>query len=63
VDLVGPALILVTGFLLLPALGTIVQSFENNAGTWVGFNNYASQFADFPSGAPAVAIRNNVIFW
>ncbi len=60
---VGPALILVTGFLLLPALGTIVQSFENNAGTWVGFNNYASQFADFPSGGAWVAIRNNVIFW
>jgi len=60
---VGPALILVTGFLLLPALGTIVQSFENNAGSWVGFNNYASQFADFPSGGAWVAIRNNVIFW
>ena len=60
---VGPALILVAGFLLLPALGTIVQSFENNAGTWVGFNNYASQFADFPSGGAWVAIRNNVIFW
>ena len=60
---VGPALILVAGFLLLPALGTIVQSFENNAGSWVGFNNYASQFADFPSGGAWVAIRNNVIFW
>jgi len=60
---VGPALILVAGYLLLPALGTIVQSFENNAGSWVGFNNYASQFADFPSGGAWVAIRNNVIFW
>jgi len=60
---VGPALILVAGFLLLPALGTIVQSFENNAGSWVGFNNYASQFADFPSGGAWVSIRNNVIFW
>ena len=60
---VGPALILVAGFLLLPALGTIVQSFENNAGSWVGFNNYASQFSDFPSGGAWVAIRNNVIFW
>ena len=60
---VGPALILVAGFLLLPALGTIVQSFENNAGNWVGLNNYASQFADFPQGGAWVAIRNNVIFW
>src|SRR5256712_5290792 len=60
---VGPALILVAGFLLLPALGTIVQSLENNAGSWVGFNNYASHFADFPSGGAWVAIRNNVIFW
>jgi len=40
-----------------------VQSFENNAGSWVGFNNYASQFSDFPSGGAWVAIRNNVIFW
>ena len=60
---VGPALLLVAAYLLLPALGTIVQSFENNAGSWVGFNNYASQFADFPSGGAWVAIRNNVIFW
>jgi alpha-glucoside transport system permease protein len=60
---VGPALLLVAAYLLLPALGTILQSFENNAGSWVGFNNYASQFADFPSGGAWVAIRNNVIFW
>ena len=60
---VGPALILVSGFLLLPAIGTMFQSFENNAGSWVGFNNYASQFADFPQGGAWVAIRNNVIFW
>ncbi len=60
---VGPALILVAGYLLLPAIGTIGQSFENNAGNWVGFNNYASQFADFPQGGAWVAIRNNVIFW
>ena len=60
---VGPALILVTGYLLLPALGTIQQSFQNNEGVWVGFNNYASQFADFPSGGAWIAIRNNVIFW
>lgn len=60
---VGPALILVSGYLLLPAIGTMFQSFENNAGHWVGLNNYASQFADFPQGGAWVAIRNNVIFW
>jgi alpha-glucoside transport system permease protein len=60
---VGPALILVTCFLFLPAIGTTLQSFQNNAGDWVGFKNYASQFADFPQGGAWIAIRNNVIFW
>ena len=60
---VGPALILVASFLLFPAIGTAIQSFENNAGEWVGLHNYATQFADFPSGGAWVAIRNNVIFW
>jgi alpha-glucoside transport system permease protein len=60
---VGPALILVAAFLLFPAIGTALQSFENNNGDFVGFKNYASQFADFPSGGAWVAIRNNVIFW
>ncbi len=60
---VGPALILVACFLLFPAIGTTLQSFENNAGDWVGFKNYASQFADFPNGGAWIAIRNNIIFW
>jgi alpha-glucoside transport system permease protein len=60
---VGPALFLVIAFLFLPSLLTIKQSFENNAGDWVGFRNYATQFADFPTGGAWVAIRNNVIFW
>jgi alpha-glucoside transport system permease protein len=60
---VGPALFLVVSFLLAPALLTIKQSFENNEGVWVGFKNYATQFADFPSGGAWVAIRNNIIFW
>jgi alpha-glucoside transport system permease protein len=60
---VGPALFLVTAYLLLPAIGTVVQSFQNNAGDFVGFKNYATQFADFPNGGAWVAIRNNVIFW
>jgi alpha-glucoside transport system permease protein len=60
---VGPALFLVTAYLLLPALFTVKQSFENNAGNWVGLNNYATQLADFPQGGAWIAIRNNVIFW
>jgi alpha-glucoside transport system permease protein len=60
---VGPALILVAGFLLIPAVLTVFQSFQNNEGVWVGFKNYASQFADFPTGGAWIAIRNNVIFW
>jgi alpha-glucoside transport system permease protein len=60
---VGPALFLVTAFLLFPAIGTAIQSFENNAGEWVGLHNYAVQFADFPTGGAWIAIRNNVIFW
>lgn len=60
---VGPALILVAAYLLLPTIGTIIQSFENNEGVSVGFANYASQFADFPNGGAWVAIRNNIIFW
>src|SRR4029077_5100067 len=60
---VGPALVLVTAFLLLPAIGTIFQSLENNEGKFVGLKNYATQFADFPTGGAWIAIRNNVIFW
>jgi alpha-glucoside transport system permease protein len=60
---VGPALILVAAYLLLPAIGTVIQSFENNEQQFVGLNNYASQFADFPTGGAWIAIRNNIIFW
>jgi alpha-glucoside transport system permease protein len=60
---VGPALILVTGFLLLPAIATIIQSFETNDGSFIGLQNYATQLADFPSGGAWVAIRNNIIIW
>lgn len=60
---VGPALFFVAAFLLLPAIGTVIQSFENNEGVWVGFTNYAVQFSDFPSGGAWIAIRNNVFFW
>jgi len=70
---VGPALILVAGFLLIPAILTAIQSVESNGvdvldpTTWganfVGFRNFARQFADFPTGGAWIAIRNNVIFW
>jgi alpha-glucoside transport system permease protein len=60
---VGPALVLVTGFLLLPAIATVIQSFESNAGAFVGLENYGNQLADFPSGGAWIAIRNNIIIW
>ncbi len=60
---VGPALVLVTGFLLLPAIATIIQSFETNNGSFIGLQNYATQLADFPSGGAWTAIRNNIIIW
>src|SRR6266851_63586 len=44
---VGPALIIVAAFLVGPAIGTVIQSFENHAGNWVGLTNYQRQLADF----------------
>ena len=60
---VGPALILVAAFLGAPAIGTTFQSFQDNHGNFVGLSNYATQFADFPSGGAWLAIRNNILFW
>lgn len=60
---VGPALVLVVGFLLLPALATVLQSLQDNKGNFVGLSNYAAQFANFPSGDTWIAIRNNVFIW
>ena len=59
---VGPALIIVAAFLVAPAIGTVIQSFENHAGNWVGLTNYQRQLADFPSGGAWIAIRNNVLW-
>src|SRR5438128_11285426 len=56
---VGPALVLVTGFLLLPAIATIIQSFETNSGAFSGLQNYAGQLADFPSGGAGRTVRKN----
>lgn len=60
---VGPALVLVAGILLIPAIATLIQSFENNHGAFIGFQNYENQLAGFPSGGAWIAIRNSIIVW
>jgi len=59
---VAPALVLVTGFLVLPAIGTISQSFEDNHGNFVGLTNFGNQLGGFPTGGAWIAIRDN-LFW
>ena len=59
---VGPALVLVTLFLVLPAVGTLIQSFEDNKGNFNGFSNFSAQLAGFPTGGAWIAIRDN-LFW
>jgi alpha-glucoside transport system permease protein len=59
---VAPALILVAGFLVVPAIGTIVQSFEDNHGNFVGGTNFGAQLSGFPTGGAWIAIRDN-LFW
>src|SRR3984893_12261487 len=59
---VGPAFVFVAEFLVLPTLGTFVQSFQNHAGDWVGLRNYASQLGGFPDGGAWIDIRHN-IYW
>src|SRR4029077_18871262 len=59
---VGPALVLVTLFLVLPAVGTLIQSFEDNKGNFSGFDNFAAQLSGFPTGGAWIAIRDN-LFW
>ena len=60
---VAPALVLVGGFLFLPAIATIIQSFQSNTGSFVGLSNYADQLSGFPSNGAWIAIRNNIIIW
>ena len=60
---VGPALLLVACFLFIPAVATFVQSFEDNHGNLVGFQNYANQLGGFPGGGAWIAIRNSIIVW
>jgi alpha-glucoside transport system permease protein len=59
---VAPALLLVTGFLVAPAIGTVFQSFQDKNGVFIGFQNFAAQLAGFPTGGAWIAIRNN-LFW
>lgn len=60
---VGPALLLVAGFLLIPAIATLIQSFQNNQGAFIGFQNYQTELAGFPSGGVWIEIRNSIIVW
>ena len=60
---VGPAIILVGGFLLVPAILTFIQSFQDNHGNFVGLQNYTSQLTGFPSGGIWIEIRNSIIVW
>jgi alpha-glucoside transport system permease protein len=59
---VAPALVLVSGFLVAPAVGTLISSFEDNKGNFVGFTNFGNQLAGFPTGGAWIAIRDN-LFW
>jgi alpha-glucoside transport system permease protein len=59
---VGPALVLVTLFLVLPAIGTLIQSFEDNKGNFDGLANFSAQLGGFPTGGAWIAIRDN-LFW
>jgi alpha-glucoside transport system permease protein len=60
---VGPALAMVALFLFIPGIATFIQSFQDNHGNFVGFQNYATQLAGFPSSATWIAIRNSIIIW
>jgi alpha-glucoside transport system permease protein len=59
---VAPALLLVSGFLVLPAIGTVIQSFQDNHGNFVGLTNFGNQLSGFPNGGSWIAIRDN-LFW
>lgn len=59
---VGPALLLVTGFLVAPAVGTVTQSLQDSHGNFVGLQNFAAQLSGFPTGGAWIAIRDN-LFW
>jgi alpha-glucoside transport system permease protein len=51
----------VSAFLVLPAIGTFITSFQNHQGDFIGLTNYERQLGDFPNGV-WVAIRNNILW-
>src|SRR5450756_2305654 len=59
---VGPALLLVIGFLVAPAVGTVTQSLQDSHGNFVGLQNFAAQLSGFPTGGARIALRDN-LFW
>ncbi|GAC1476471.1 MAG: sugar ABC transporter permease [Candidatus Dormibacteraceae bacterium] len=59
---VAPALALVAGFLVVPSIGTVITSFQDKHGNFVGLQNYASQLGGFPTGGAWIAIRDN-LYW
>jgi alpha-glucoside transport system permease protein len=59
---VAPALVLVSGFLVAPAVGTITQSFQDQHSNFVGLENFGNQLSGFPTGGAWIAIRDN-LFW
>jgi len=59
---VAPALALVAGFLVLPSIGTVITSFQDKHGNFVGLQNYATQLGGFPTGGAWIAIRDN-LYW
>src|ERR1700682_6296134 len=59
---VAPPLLLVTGFLVLPAIATVIQSFQDNHGNFVGLTNFGNQLSGFPTSGSWIAIRDH-LFW
>ena len=53
---VGPALLFVCAFLLAPAIVTVLQSFQNHAGSWLCIRNYLRHLAALPTCRPSVGI-------
>src|SRR5258708_37791593 len=57
---VAPALLLGTGFLVLPAVGTVIQSFQDNHGSFVGLTNFGNQLPGFPTGGSWISTHANL---
>jgi alpha-glucoside transport system permease protein len=43
-------------------VGTVITSFEDKKGNFVGLSNYATQLGGFPTGGAWIAIRDN-LYW